>query len=54
MYHLRDTKTLKNQKCIIVVRKNHQISQDFSGYKNFFQDSKVGSKIIFEKSLEIS
>ena len=38
----------------VVLWIHHQISQDYSGYGNFFQDSKAGSNINFQKLLEIS
>ena len=33
---------------------HHQISQNYSGYRHFFQDSKAGSNINFQKFFEIS
>ena len=50
MRHLHNTQTLNtgNQKCMIVLCVHYQISQDYPGYRNFFQDSKAGSNTNFQ------
>ena len=43
-HHLQNTQTFENQKakCCIMYRLHHQISQNYSRYRYFFQDSKAG------------
>ena len=39
---------------LVVLCIHDQISQEYPGYRNFFQDSKAGNNIDFQKSFEIS